>query len=1299
MPASVKLNKLLARDEVARVVDRRELPEVSSDAATYGLAMIVDKNFNVVYHAQKGDPPRKVREGEVTLIATNEILRINFLSGVPNNDNKRAVGVNIGQIKETDKTTGKERAVRLRATLEFKIDRHNRKIADEIAARMRERGATRLTKKQLLSDFGADLKEQAQNFIQTAINDVGVANMSSPEIQEREKQVLGPVMSEMGLTFSDIVVNPDKRPAWQRLILPSPSYDPRWAFALKIIIPVGAIAAATIVTLYGVGVFEPEPGLGALLIDNSVVTGVNITCAVVGSEQPGAGVCRAPAGERILVDARATAPVADQTSIEVFERWDCPVTSPWCAGVNRTQAMITLTVPDELGEFIITPIYRTDRLVKLRIETSEPRIADIPAATVRAQDCSDARCNQRRDGADNLYIFQVRDGEPAPIVTITPPADSQYNFNKLRCDGGQCPTSGGEGLTLTLASDVTAQAIYSREIVLIIVNQSIDFGSSNLPENCVSGDPTIRCLFDSDEPVTLSIVADRSSDTTRFVHWRCEGGACGVRRDEIGVHDGVFRLTNETLQSNMTVTPIFEDIVFTALTTFDALGGSVRADCHQSNSCLRESGWRTAVTAMPDDGYRFALWECIGDSCPSSRTTNPVTLTLNSNVTLTPIFDEIATVSLTIGNTPNGSAEADCDSNCDRTPNWNATVTAMPDDGYEFNGWICVGSCPAGSARPEANLTIREDTRIAPVFTLIATPGTPTDSVALSTDTRIAFSDGRYIYTSLPDGTDRVQITRTSASDSFPSWSPDGARIAFFRNNQIYTMASNGSDVRQLTANLNKSTNDLVWSPDGARIAFVSNDEIYTISSDGSDARQMTRNLFNDSNPSWSPDGSRIAFISRRAGGDEIYTMLADGSNITRLTDNEFNDIQPAWSPDGTRIAFVSNRDGDNEIYTMFFNGSGVAQLTDNQSDDTEPAWSPDGARIAFASNRDDDSSHKIYTMRQDGSDVKQFTDGAKPAWSPDGTRIVFNSAASTYTMRQDGSDVKRISHSGEQYSWSRVPPIIDESTMPTDSVTPVSLSRDTIRIAFKFRGHAGIYTMAFDGTDVKSLTRHDNDFEPAWSPDGARIAFVIYKNSDQSLNIYTILADGSDVKQLTDNPSEDREPAWSPNGARIAFVRYSDRSTHIYTMLADGSDVKQLTDNQSYDREPAWSPDGARIVFSSGGDIYTMASDNGLDIRRLTDNQSDDREPAWSPDGARIAFASNRDGDYEIYTMAFDGTDVKQLTDNQSDDREPAWSHDGARIAFVGNDQIHTMTFDGTDVKQLTDNTRSFYTQLAWSP
>ena len=169
------------------------------------------------------------------------------------------------------------------------------------------------------------------------------------------------------------------------------------------------------------------------------------------------------------------------------------------------------------------------------------------------------------------------------------------------------------------------------------------------------------------------------------------------------------------------------------------------------------------------------------------------------------------------------------------------------------------------------------------------------------------------IYVMDADGGNPQNVTNDPNDDRYPSWSPDSGRIVFvsqrpghFKSKflityEIYVMAVDGGNQQRLTEN---RQNDFYpsWSPDGERIAFEAdrkgdfeNPEIYVMDADGGNQQRLTENRRSDSSPSWSPDGKRIVFSSRRDGNPEIYVMDADGKNPQRLTNNPRDDFSPAW--------------------------------------------------------------------------------------------------------------------------------------------------------------------------------------------------------------------------------------------------------------------------------------------------------------------------------------------------------------------------------------------------------------------
>lgn len=203
---------------------------------------------------------------------------------------------------------------------------------------------------------------------------------------------------------------------------------------------------------------------------------------------------------------------------------------------------------------------------------------------------------------------------------------------------------------------------------------------------------------------------------------------------------------------------------------------------------------------------------------------------------------------------------------------------------------------------------------------------------------------------------------------------------------------------------------------------------------------------------------------------------------------------------------------------------------------------------------------------------------------------------------------------------------------------------------------------------------------QPAPSPDGRRFAFVVVQ-IDQTTrelqhDLYVVDRDGLNIRWLTRMSGAESEPAWSPDGTKIAYAGSSSNGgdQDIYVVNVDGTNVVNLTPNtpMSIDLSPAWSPDGKTIAYASiapvgGSHIYIMNAD-GSGRRRLDQGATlNARHPTWSPDGASIAWSRSIQGsttgmDIVIANLAGVEQSVLALPGDQVD---AAWSADGRHFAY----------------------------------
>ncbi|MEI7849534.1 MAG: hypothetical protein WCK35_27295 [Chloroflexota bacterium] len=279
-----------------------------------------------------------------------------------------------------------------------------------------------------------------------------------------------------------------------------------------------------------------------------------------------------------------------------------------------------------------------------------------------------------------------------------------------------------------------------------------------------------------------------------------------------------------------------------------------------------------------------------------------------------------------------------------------------------------------------------------------------------------------------------------------------------------------------------------------SKIAFTladkSDSEIYTVCSDGSNLKNLTDNPASpDFQPAWSPNSTRIAFVSSRTGSSQIYVMVADGRNLLKITADAENDF-PIWLPAsrGKQIAFRST-DGKGLWWWRIVDIEkfGIVQLTEPSYDFffQTPDWSPDGKYMAYMSlmeqKQRNDGSSQIHVKNADSSNDRALTADTlankNPVWSPDGSKIAFLSERdgtydmyALYVMAKDGLHLQKLTE-----------PVYSENIRPTWSPDGklIAIGNDT------GRGSITIIDVATGNLrDLLRLPDQTEVSEPAWQPD-----------------------------------------------------------------------------------------------------------------------------------------------------------------------------------------------------------------------
>lgn len=405
----------------------------------------------------------------------------------------------------------------------------------------------------------------------------------------------------------------------------------------------------------------------------------------------------------------------------------------------------------------------------------------------------------------------------------------------------------------------------------------------------------------------------------------------------------------------------------------------------------------------------------------------------------------------------------------------------------------------------------------------------------------------------------------------------------------------------------------------------------------------------------------------------------------------------PAISPDGRRVAYSV---GAGAQARLFLHEVTTLNPTPLNEAGRQPDWSPDGRRLAFRSERDGGG---LFVLDTGTSRVAKLTDrGYLPAWSPDGTRLAFSTL-----------DFDRVEERPTTNSSLAVVNVAD------GAVTPVR----------------------FTGAGIDAI-------QPAWSPDGRRLAFWSVDEAGRR-NVWTVAAEGGTPVAVTTGPEFDWGPRWSPSGmlywssdrdgvmsawrvrvdlqsgrpmGQPALVGLPTPYAAHFSFAGDGTlayatpqvvssvwrvgldrstPPRRLTPTTLRLMHPSVSPDDKWLVAFEQDHFESLVilQTDGTGLRRLTSGAVRDRGPSWSPDGKTIAFGSNRGGEYRIWRISPDGTGLTPFAGHPTGAYSPEWAPDSERIAWFARGYLPFVTGPTGDEALPMPSAEVGFRPMSWSP
>ncbi|MDD5562656.1 MAG: PDZ domain-containing protein [Thermoanaerobaculaceae bacterium] len=472
-------------------------------------------------------------------------------------------------------------------------------------------------------------------------------------------------------------------------------------------------------------------------------------------------------------------------------------------------------------------------------------------------------------------------------------------------------------------------------------------------------------------------------------------------------------------------------------------------------------------------------------------------------------------------------------------------------------------------------------------------------------------------------------------------------------------------------------------SVSATQIAFAYGGEIWTVPRAGGEAVRLVTGSGRLSGPIFSPDGAMIAYTGEFDGNVDVYVVAASGGEPRRLTYHPGADVALAWTPDG-RVAFRSPRASvadPEQLYTVPVAGGFPTEVPLPRVE--EASYSPDGSHLAYEPNFQWEPAWKSYRGGQtatiwiadlaDSSVVaipqEKNSNDRNPMWVGDtvyflsdrnGPVSLFAYDLRTRTVRQvvanGGLDIGSASAGPGAIVYEQFGSVhLLDLASGENRTVPVRVAADMPQL----RPHL----LALD--PVKDV------LAAGISPTGQRAVFEAHGE------IVTVPAEKGDIRDITNTVgAAERDPAWSPDGARIAYFSDESGEYALHVRRQDGlGDVQKIALGQppSFFYEPTWSPDGKKIAYNDKRlNLWVVDLEHPVPVRVDTDrfdSPAHEFDVRWSPDSRWLAYTKQLPSQLRaVFVYSLAGGKATQVTDGMSDALYPVFDRGGKYLYFTAS-------------------------------